>query len=115
MGFLHTIIVAVDAGVQGSEGNGDSHERKIGCALGFHQNETCQNVCMAADGTAKDKRQAHGENQSGSKDAAPPGGTGGNLLGQGGLDGTRAQGKADAKDRVNHIVETQTFRADGAG
>ena len=36
-------------------------------------------------------------------------------LGEGGLDRTGAQCEADAEHRVNHVVQAESFRADGAG
>ena len=39
----------------------------------------------------------------------------GGEAGDGGLDGTGAEGEEDPIDREDHLVDPETFRADGAG
>lgn len=40
---------------------------------------------------------------------------GGDILGEGSLDGAGAQGKADSEYRMDHVIDAEAFRTDSPG
>ena len=114
-GFLGTIAVAVGAGVEGGKGQGKTHDRKIQSAAWFHEDARCDPVRVTADQKGEKAGERHGDTETGSKDPAPLAFMGGYVLGEGSLDGTATECKADAIDRMHHIVDAKPLSADGAG
>ena len=80
MGFLHTVIVAVDAGMEGCKGHGDPHYRKERRTARFHQNSACQKFCVTADQKGQHKGHGHRNNNTGSENGTSSGYMGGNVL-----------------------------------
>lgn len=113
--FLHAVIIAVDAGVKRRKRHGNPHKREIGRTLRFHQDIGGEKYGVTADQVCQHKGHDHGQGKPGGKYRAPFFHVGGYVLGQRRLDGTGAKCKADAKYRVDHIVDAEPFRADGAG
>lgn len=49
MGFLDTIVITVDAGVEGGKGDRNADDRKIRRTTRFHQDNISQKFGVAAD------------------------------------------------------------------
>ena len=114
-GFLDTVIISVDTGVEGGKGNGESHDRKIRGALRCHQDTVGKKNGVPADEGGQNQGHAHGQKDSPVKNTFSVCRARGNELGEGRLHGSGAEGKADAENRMNHMVNAQSFCADGAG
>ena len=81
----------------------------------FHQDIGGQKYGVAADQVCQHEGHDHGQGKPRAEHRPSLFHVGGYVLGQRGLDGTGAQREADAKYRVNHVVDAKPFRADGAG
>ena len=114
-GFLHSVIITVNAGVEGCKGNRYGHNRKIGRASGFQQKLFSQEMVVGVNDPGKNKRHAHGNHKACLEHGLAPGLVGGHILGQGGLDGTCTDGKTDAEYGMDHIVNAQALGSDGPG
>ena len=113
-GFLGTIAVAVGAGVERGKGQGKTHNRQIGTAAGLHKNACCDPVLLMTDQESENAGEYHGNIETGAKDPAALTLVGSYVLGKGSLDRTAADGKADAVDRMHHIVNAKPLSTDGA-
>lgn len=113
--FLHSIIIAIDTGMEGGKWYGDPHQREKRGALRFHQDISSEKICMAADQVGEHKGHNHGDGKTGAEYRPPFVHVGCDVLRECGLNRTGAQGKADAEYRVDHIVDTKPFRTDGTG
>lgn len=113
--LLHSIIIAVDTGMEGGKWHGDSHQREKGGTLRLHQDIGSEKIRMAADQVGQHKGHNHGDSKTGTEYRPSFVHVGCDVLGERSLNRTGTQGKADAEYRVDHVVDTKPFRTNGAG
>lgn len=114
-GFLQAVVVAVDAGVGGGTGDGQGHGREQRGAPGLQQQIFCQEWGKLPDGSGQDQGHGQGDGQSRAEHVPALFRVCRYKAGDGSLDGTGAEGKADAEYGMYHIIDAQSLRADGAG
>ncbi len=118
--LLQTIIIAVDAGVYGAEGNGVGKQtQQIGGARLLHKLFRQQGVkTQQQEGHAQG--QGDGERHTGVKNPAgaavvPGGGFGGDKPRDSGLDTGYGEGKRERIERKNKLVNSKPLCTDRAG
>ena len=108
MCLVHSIIIAVDAGMETGKWYGNCQYRKITGCLEFRKDIPSQKHFSFPQQQKRDHRKTAFKNSRSFFLV------GGNVLGQSRLDGTGANRKGNTEQRVDHIVKSQTFCTYGA-
>ena len=101
--------------MDGRARNGQGHGREQGRAPGLHQHLGRQEAGEADDDGSQSQGQGKGDDKSGKEGPSGPVPVGSGETGDGRLDGTGADGKTDAVDGKDHLVNAQALGSDGAG
>lgn len=113
--FLQSVIIAADTGMNGRKGDGERHNREKQGTPGFQKDGGCQKGWKCPDQSHQYQGKNHGNRQTGSKESFSLLRISGCQPGNGSLNRAGTERKGNAVDRENHLINAESFRADGAG
>ena len=113
--FFFSVKPAADAGMDGRKRNGQPENRDQPGAFRMQEDLLGDQVRSADQECGQKKGQGKGNGKTGEERPVRLFRMGGRMPGDGGLDGTGAEGEADSIYGKNHLVDSQALRPDHAG
>ncbi len=113
--FFFSVKPAADAGMDGRKRNGQPENRDQPGAFRMQEDLLGDQVRSADQECGQKKGQGKGNGKTGEERPVRLFRMGGRMPGDGGLDGTGAEGEADSIYGKNHLVDSQALRPNHAG
>ncbi len=114
-GALHPVIISVDTGMEGREGDRQGDDQEIGGAAGFQEEIGGDKAGPFPYRCRQPQREGKGDRKAGEKDGPSSFLLCRHMLGQGGLDRSGTDGEADPEHRMDHVIDAKALRSDRPG